>query len=101
MGVFRRPPHALPEQAVKTRRGDARHNATTVAEVALVLLLVAACGAAAPAQPTPEPLSGTFTASGGGGALPAVQALTARFKELHPAIDWIVSQNRSKSPIKL
>ncbi len=83
------------------RRGDPRHNATTVAEVALVLLLVAACGTAAPAQPTPEPLSGTFTASGGGGALPAVQALTARFKELHPAIDWIVSESGSNSAIKL
>jgi phosphate transport system substrate-binding protein len=54
-----------------------------------------------PAAPTPEPLSGTYTASGGGGALPAVQALTARFKELHPDIDWIVSESGSNSAIKL
>src|SRR5436190_20415775 len=83
------------------RRGNPRHNATTVAGLALVLLMLAACGAAAPVQPTPEPLSGTFRASGGGGALPAVQALTARFKELHPKTDWIVSESGSNSAIKL
>jgi phosphate transport system substrate-binding protein len=54
-----------------------------------------------PAAPTPEPLSGTYTASGGGGALPAVQALTARFKELHPNVDWIVAESGSNSAIKL
>src|SRR5213594_5248568 len=82
------------------RRGMPRQNATTVAGIALVLLMLAACGPG-PATPTPEPLSGTYTASGGGGALPAVQALTARFKELHPAIDWIVSESGSNSAIKL
>src|SRR5213594_3375565 len=82
-------------------RGIARHNATAVARIALALVVVAACGAPTPATPTPEPLSGTYTASGGGGALPAVQALTARFKELHPAIDWIVSESGSNSAIKL
>jgi phosphate transport system substrate-binding protein len=54
-----------------------------------------------PTAPTPEPLTGTYTASGGGGALPAVQALTARFKELHPHIDWIVSESGSNAAIKL
>ena len=54
-----------------------------------------------PGAPTPEPLSGTYTASGGGGALPAVEALTARFKQLHPGIDWIVSESGSNSAIKL
>ena len=83
------------------RRGIARHNATSVAVIALALLVVAACAAPAPAAPTPEPLSGTYTASGGGGALPAVQALTARFKELHPNMDWIVSESGSNSAIKL
>ena len=75
-----------------------RHLATAVAALALVLLT--SCGAV-PASPTPEPLSGTYTASGGGGALPAVQALTARFKELHPKTDWIVSESGSNSAIKL
>src|SRR6266851_8380124 len=83
------------------RRGGRRYNATTVAAIALVLLMLAACRAPVPAAPTAEPLSGTYTASGGGGALPAVQALTARFKELHPGIDWIVSESGSNSAIKL
>jgi len=82
------------------RHGLPRHVATSVAELTLALLLVS-CGAAVPAAPTPEPLSGTYTASGGGGALPAVQALTARFQELHPAVDWIVSESGSNSAIKL
>ncbi len=84
-----------------TRRGKPRGNATTVAALALALLLLAACGTAVPAAPTPERLSGTFSASGGGGALPAVQALTGRFKELHPAVNWIVSESGSNSAIKL
>lgn len=83
------------------RRGKPRGNATTVAALALALLLLAACGTAVPAAPTPAPLSGTFSASGGGGALPAVQALTARFKELHPEVNWIVSESGSNSAIKL
>src|SRR2546427_12270368 len=83
------------------RRGMPRQNATRVAGIALALLMLAACGAPVPAAPTPEPLTGTYTASGGGGALPAVQALTARFKELNPGIDWIVSESGSNSAIKL
>ena len=82
------------------RRGKASQKATAVAGIALVLLMLAACGTA-PAAATPEPLSGTYTASGGGGALPAVQALTARFKELHPRVTWIVSESGSNSAIKL
>jgi len=83
------------------RHGMPRHVATRVARLTLVLLLLSSCGAAVPAAPTPEPLSGTYTASGGGGALPAVEALTARFKQLHPGIDWIVSESGSNSAIKL
>src|ERR1700694_4045040 len=78
-----------------------RHVATSVARLTAVLLLLASCGTAVPAAPTPEPFTGTYTASGGGGALPAVQALTARFKQLHPGIDWIVSESGSNSAIKL
>jgi phosphate transport system substrate-binding protein len=82
------------------RRGKPSQEATAVAGIALVLLMLAACGAA-PAAPTPEPLSGTYTASGGGGALPAVQALTARFTELNPGVNWIVAESGSNSAIKL
>src|SRR5467141_4750742 len=83
------------------RHGMTRHPATRVAGLTLVLFLLVSCGAAVPAAPTPEPLSGTYTASGGGGALPAVQALTARFRELHPQVNWIVSESGSNSAIKL
>ena len=83
------------------RHGMPRHVAASVARVTLVVLLMSSCGTAVPAAPTPEPLSGTYTASGGGGALPAVQALTARFTELHPGVQWIVSESGSNSAIKL
>ena len=82
-------------------QGAARHAAAAVARFTLGVLLLTSCGSAAPTAPTSEPLSGTYTASGGGGALPAVQALTARFKELHPRVDWIVSETGSNSAIKL
>jgi phosphate transport system substrate-binding protein len=78
-----------------------RHKATALAAIALVLPLLVGCGAAAPTPPTPEPLSGTYAASGGGGALAAVQALTARFKELHPGVNWIVTESGSSAAVKL
>ena len=83
------------------RRASLRQTATSVVAIAFVLLMLAACGAPIAAEPTPEPLAGTYTASGGGGALPAVQALTTRFKELHPEVTWIVSESGSNSAIKL
>src|SRR5207248_8851945 len=81
--------------------GTAHDRATAIAGLAVALVVLVSCGAAAPAGPTAEPLSGTYTASGGGGALPAVQALTARFKELHPGVNWIVAESGSNSAIKL
>jgi phosphate transport system substrate-binding protein len=64
--------------------------------------LVAACGVAGPPpSPTPDPISGQYTASGGGGALPAVEALTTRFTKLHPAVSWVVTETGSNSAIKL
>ena len=83
------------------RHGTARAQAIAITSIAVSLLLIASCGAPVPAAPTAEPLTGTFTASGGGGALPAVQALTARFKELHPGVTFIVSESGSNSAIKL
>src|SRR5438309_11596490 len=82
------------------RHGRSRHGAILIGGIVLVFVL-AACGAARPIAPTPEPLSGTYTASGGGGALPAVQALTARFKELNPGVNWIVTESGSNAAIKL
>lgn len=63
--------------------------------------LIAACGVPVPASPTLDPLAGQYSASGGGGALPAVQALTDRFKELHPGVIWRVAETGSDAAIKL
>ena len=82
-------------------RRPRRTSAARVAWVTAAALLFGACGVATPAPATADPLSGTYTATGGGGALLAVQALTARFKELHPNVDWIVSESGSNSAIKL
>lgn len=60
----------------------------------------AACGAKAPA-PTADPLAGTYTASGGGGALAAVHALTKRFSELHPGVIWQIDETGSDAGINL
>jgi len=67
--------------------------------VVILAMLVVACGAT-PA-PTPDPISGSYTASGGGGALPAVQALAARFVELHPNVKLKVVESGSNAAIKL
>jgi phosphate transport system substrate-binding protein len=86
---------------VLIRLGAQRDKATGIAGLALALLLLVSCGAGTPPTPTPEPVAGTYTASGGGGALPAVQALAARFKELHPGVTFIVSESGSNAAIKL
>ena len=52
--------------------------------IATLAILLAACGGTAkPQNPTADPLAGRYSASGGGGALAAVTALTKRFAELH------------------
>ena len=81
--------------------GTAHDRATGIAGLAVALVVLVSCGTALPAGPTAEPLDGTYTASGGGGALPAVQALTVRFRELHPETNWIVSESGSNAAIKL
>jgi phosphate transport system substrate-binding protein len=55
----------------------------------LTALLVASCGGATPAaKATPDPLAGTYTTKGGGGALDAVKALTSGFTAVHPTVLW-------------
>jgi phosphate transport system substrate-binding protein len=56
----------------------------------LAALLAASCGGAGPiaAKPTPDPLAGTFVTKGGGGALDAVNALTAGFSDAHSTVLW-------------
>jgi phosphate transport system substrate-binding protein len=69
--------------------------------VLVLSLLITACGVPVPAAPSLDPLAGQYTASGGGGALPAVQALTDRFKELHPGVIWRVGETGSDAAVKL
>ena len=99
--MFGRARILVPGQGVLNQDGTPGGRANAVAGIALAVTFLVSCGAAVPAAPTAEPLTGTYTASGGGGALPAVQALTARFTELHPKVDWIVAESGSNSAIKL
>jgi len=71
-----------------------------VAIAAALAVFLAACGAK-PAAPTPDVLAGRYTASGGGGALAAVQALTKRFAELHPGVTWQVEEVGSDAGVNL
>ena len=84
------------------KSGRRRSTAPSVLGALIAACLVAACGVTAPPpSPTPDPISGQYTASGGGGALPAVEALTARFAKLHPSVSWVVTETGSNSAIKL
>lgn len=71
-----------------------------IAIAAALAVFLAACSAR-PAAPTPDVLAGRYTASGGGGALAAVQALTKRFAELHPGVTWQVEEVGSDAGINL
>src|ERR1700730_2697270 len=51
----------------------------------LALLFTGAC-ARTKAQAHLDPLAGKYTTAGGGGAIYHVQALTARFDQLHPGV---------------
>jgi phosphate transport system substrate-binding protein len=69
--------------------------------LALVALLLAACGgAAAPATgPSPSALAGRYRVSSGGGALALVQALTKAYSERHPSVLWDIENVGSDAAI--
>ncbi|HEY3126416.1 MAG TPA: phosphate ABC transporter substrate-binding protein [Candidatus Limnocylindria bacterium] len=70
--------------------------------IVVLALLLAACGSTAkPPTPTADPLAGRYSASGGGGALAAVTALTKRFAELHPGVTWQVEEVGSDAGVNL
>jgi len=70
--------------------------------VAALVVFVAACGGSGkPPTPTADPLVGRYSASGGGGALAAVKALTGRFAELHPGVTWQVEEVGSDAGVNL
>src|SRR5437867_13007922 len=68
----------------------------------LALALVGACGGTAkPATPTADPLAGRYTATGGGGAIAAVNALAKRFSELHPGVVFQIDETGSDAGVNL
>ena len=75
------------------------HGSRLLIAITTTLLIVGCTGPSA--TPTTDTFSGEYSASGGGGALPAVQALAARFTELHPTVKWKVVESGSNSAIKL
>jgi phosphate transport system substrate-binding protein len=65
-------------------------------------VVLAGCGGTAkPPTPTADPLAGRYSATGGGGALAAVNALTKRFGELHPGMVWQIDETGSDAGINL
>jgi phosphate transport system substrate-binding protein len=70
--------------------------------LAVLVVLVVACGGTSKLPtPTADPLVGRYSASGGGGALAAVTALTKRFAELHPGVTWQVEEVGSDAGVNL
>ena len=68
----------------------------------IALALIAACGGSSkPSAATADPLAGRYTATGGGGALAAVNALTKRFAELHPGVVWQIDETGSDAGVNL
>src|SRR5207247_10234552 len=67
----------------------------------LAALVLATCGVAAPPRPTPDPFAGPSSATGGGGAVPAVAALADRFQPLHPRVTFTGSQTGSRAAANL
>lgn len=68
----------------------------------LVVLVVAAAACAAPAPAAPaDPFAGHYEASGGGGALAQMQALTAAFSREHPSVKWTLNNVGSDGALPL
>src|SRR2546426_7536372 len=70
------------------------------AALMLAVALAAACGGRT-GTPAPDALAGLYTASGGGGALAPVQALTKRFAALPPGVTWQVDEVGSDAAVAL
>lgn len=64
----------------------------------VALLIAASC--ASPASPGPvDPMVGRYRVSGGGGTIPILTTLTARFSELHPGVLWDIENVGSDAAI--
>ena len=70
--------------------------------LAIALTLVGGCGGAVrTSSPTADPLAGRYTATGGGGAIAAVNALAKRFSELHPGVVFQIDETGSDAGVNL
>jgi phosphate transport system substrate-binding protein len=68
----------------------------------VALALVGACGGSArPSAPTADPLAGRYSATGGGGAIAAVNALAKRFSDLHPGVVFQIDETGSDAGVNL
>ena len=72
-----------------------------LATLIALALLVGCSGSSKPSARTADPLAGRYSATGGGGALAAVNALTKRFAELHPGVVWQVDETGSDAGVNL
>jgi phosphate transport system substrate-binding protein len=63
---------------------------TSIALSGALLFTVSCLGPGPAPSATPDPFAGNYTGQGGGGALPQMRALTARFGELHPGMTWVL-----------
>ena len=70
-----------------------------LAVLILAAFVVASCGAA-PKAPG-DPLAGKYALGGGGGAIAVVKALTARFSQLHPGVNFDVQNLDSLQGVTL
>jgi phosphate transport system substrate-binding protein len=69
--------------------------------IAVTLALVGACGGSVKSAPTADPFAGRYTATGGGGAINAVNALAKRFSELHPGVAFQIDETGSDAGVNL
>jgi len=70
----------------------------------LLLVLAACTPTLSPTRRAPakeDTFAGQYSASGGGGALAVVKALTDRFSELHPGVLWAIDEVGSDASVKL
>ena len=78
-----------------------RSNRLAALAVGLAFVAAACGGQGQRGTPTADPLAGRYTATGGGGALAAITALTKRFAELHPGVVWQVDETGSDAGVNL
>lgn len=67
-------------------------------QMAAVVALVTACGAPA-ATSQVDPMIGRYRVSAGGGTIPILTSLTAKFTELHPGVLWDIENVGSDAAI--